>query len=260
MNAGRCAYCGNEGPLTKEEVFAKFLARKAGFNTCVDRRAGAVRLRTPPVLRDVCRICNNERLGRLDTYASQLFKDYFLPPIASPVRLVFRYDFELLHRWLLKVFYNFARKVGHRTDVFEPHIPYILGDGSNPSSNSCVLVGVFEASEADLREAAAGMPPSYGPMLHTIGRVRFSNVRWVTGFFAFGYFASFASFCFEVIEFCKGTPRDIQREVVNQILAESRFFLVRPTDRELVISGSLRSSRDLHFDGERIQTGVIRFS
>ncbi len=98
MNLGKCAYCGREQPLSKEEVFPKFLAHKVGFHIFVDRRRGLKPLRLPPVLRDVCQNCNNVVLSQLDSYVSSLFKSYFLVPISSPVHVTFSYKFELLTR------------------------------------------------------------------------------------------------------------------------------------------------------------------
>ena len=148
MKPGRCAYCGRNGALSKEELFPKFLAHKIGYRTVVDRRRGPKPLRMPPVLRDVCKDCNNVALGSLDAYASELTKEYFLVPISSPVEVKFKYRFDLLHRWLLKMSYNFARATGHRTDVFQDHLAYILGERDDQEDRSVLLIGVFEASRA----------------------------------------------------------------------------------------------------------------
>jgi hypothetical protein len=260
MNFGKCSYCGRERQLSKEEVFPKFLAHKAGFHVFVDRRKGLKPLRLPPVLRDVCKNCNNVVLGNLDSYVSSLFKSYFLAPVSPPVRITFKYDFESLHRWLLKVTYNFARATGHRTDVFQRHIPYILADRSEPNANSVVLLGVFEASQAQPREAAAGMPEIFPPMFHNIGEIKFSNALWVKGFLSIAYCVSFASYCFQVMDFCEGTPSEIRREILNQILAETQFLLLDPRERELLITRSVSSAREFLFNEERVNDGVYRFS
>jgi hypothetical protein len=209
MNSGKCVYCEKDGPLTKEEVFPKFLALKAGFNIVVNRKWGLKPLRLPPVLRDVCRNCNNVVLGQLDSYVSTLFKDYFLTSIPSLVNIQFQYDFQLLHRWLFKVAYNSARAVNERTDGFHVHIPYIRGDRPT-NHNSALFVGVFEASEAQPREVAGGMPDVYTPSFHNIGQLKFSNARWVSCFFSLAYTMSFASYCFQIIDFCEESPTRIR--------------------------------------------------
>lgn len=260
MKPGRCAYCGRNGPLSKEELFPKFLSHKIGYRTTVDRRRGTKPLRLPPVLRDVCKDCNNVALGSLDAYASGLTKEYFLVPVSSPVEIKFKYRFHLLHRWLLKMSYNFARATGHRTDVFQDHLANILGERDEQKIESVLLIGVFEASRAQPHEVAAGMPETFSPMFHNIGEIKFSNVRWVKGFFSFAYCVTIASFCFQVIEFCRGTPGRIRREIINQILAETKFLQIDPSATELLIDRSLNSARDFLLDRERIQSGIYRFS
>ena len=260
MKTGKCAYCGKEGPLTKEEAFPKFLAHKAGYNVFVDRRRGRSPLRLPPVLRDVCQNCNNVLLGRLDTYASQLFKLYFRVPVSVPVLITFQYDFGLLHRWLLKLTYNFARAISERVDVFQQHIPYILGDGSKAGPNSCLLVGVFEQSPAQANETAAGMPPAFAPMFHTIGQIKFANAKWVPGFLSFGYAVSVISYCFQVLEFCDGTPRPIRQEIIHQIQQETTFSMVPPDKPEMVIDGAIATARDFLFDSDRVNRGDYWFT
>jgi hypothetical protein len=260
MNFGKCAYCSKEQPLSKEEVFPKFLAHKVGFHVFVDRRRGLKPLRAPPVLRDVCQNCNNVVLSQLDSYASSLFKSYFFVPIPSPVQVTFSYKFELLHRWLLKVVYNFARATSQRTDVFQGYIPYILGEHSEPKTSSTILVGIFEASQAQPHEIAAGMPETFSPMFHNIGEIRFSNVRWVKGFLSFAYSVTFTSYCFQIIDFCGETPVEIRKEIVGQILAETEFYLVDPSRSDLLITRSVSSSRDFLLNKERIENAVYRFS
>ena len=260
MNFGKCAYCGRKRPLSKEEVFPKFLAHKIGFHIFVDRRRGLKPLRLPPVLRDVCQKCNNVVLSQLDSYVSSLFKSHFLVPISSPVCVTFRYKFETLHRWLLKVVYNFARAADHRTDVFQVYIPYILGEQSEPKTSSTILVGVFEASQAQPHEIAAGMPETFSPMFHNIGEIKFSNVRWVKGFLSFAYCVTFASYCFQIIDFCEGTPTTIRNEIVDQILAETRFYPLDPSKSEILITRSVSSARDFLLNRERVENAIYRFS
>jgi hypothetical protein len=181
-------------------------------------------------------------------------------PVASPVHIIFEYDYRLLHRWLLKVTYNFARATGLRTDIFLPHLPYILGKELEAKANSALLVGVFEASEARPHEIAAGFPRTFAPFVHSIGEIKFSNVRWVRGCLSFAYCVSVASFCFQVIDFCDVTPRELRSEILNQILMETQFFLIEPRYRKLLINRSVTSARDFLFNEERVEAGIYRFS
>ena len=66
-----CAYCKSAGPLTREEIFPKFLSEKVGYTTFVDQtRDGAVL--GPVTVRDVCEQCNGVRLSALDNYVASL--------------------------------------------------------------------------------------------------------------------------------------------------------------------------------------------
>ena len=144
--------------------------------------------------------------------------------------------------------------------MFHDHLAYILGERDEQKINSVLLIGVFEASQAQPHEVAGGMPETFSPMFHNIGEIKFSNVRWVKGFFSFAYCVTIASVCFQVIEFCQGTPGGIRQEIVNQILVETKFLLVDPSATQLLTDRSLNSARDFLLDRERVQSGVYRFS
>ena len=94
-----CAYCKSPGPLTREEIFPKFLSEKVGYTTFVDQtRDGAVL--GPFTVRDVCEQCNGVRLSALDNYVASLYREYFSKPVDAPVDILFRYSYRLLVRWL----------------------------------------------------------------------------------------------------------------------------------------------------------------
>jgi len=94
-----CAYCKSPGPLTREEIFPKFLSEKVGYTTFVDQtRDGAVL--GPVTVRDVCEQGNGVRLSALDNYVASLYREYFSKPVDAPVDILFRYSYRLLVRWL----------------------------------------------------------------------------------------------------------------------------------------------------------------
>ena len=118
-NAGRpagrtCAYCPATGGLTKEHVFPDFLREHfPGHNTFVDNARGKVLVGAAPTIRDVCEACNNGPLAQLDGYGAELARRYFTQPVeVGPVRVTFAADFHRLLRWLLKLSFNDARKIG----------------------------------------------------------------------------------------------------------------------------------------------------
>lgn len=83
-----------------------------------------------PRVRDVCGVCNNGVLSRLDTYASKLFDKYFADPIVSQVTFQCRRD--EFCRWVLKVLFNGQRGFGGVSKPFFPYREYILGNGASP--------------------------------------------------------------------------------------------------------------------------------
>ncbi|MGO9058448.1 MAG: hypothetical protein ACLQU2_13850 [Candidatus Binataceae bacterium] len=240
----RCAYCRGTGDLTKEELFSKFLAEKAGFKLFVDRLRKRAPERRPPTVRDVCRICNNVRLGELDQRAAHLFKNYFLVPLVQPICVRFQYDFHLLQRWLLKSLYNEARATRDAPEAFDKHVPYILGDVSEPISHIVLMVGVFEASDAQPEEIANGIPPKYPPLYHGFGRIGFNKTKWPRVFFSIRRAFSVASYFFVVLEFCAETPRHIRDEIISQVARETRLIVLPHNSREILITTCLTNARD----------------
>ncbi|MEL6930782.1 MAG: hypothetical protein AAFO95_19445, partial [Cyanobacteria bacterium J06600_6] len=79
-------------------------------------------------INDTCANCNNKLLGDLDNYAktvlqkSGVFTSNFLSDLA-----ILEYEYSLFERWLLKVSFNSARANRNAQNIFEQHIPYILG-------------------------------------------------------------------------------------------------------------------------------------
>ena len=139
---GICVYCDNERKLTKEHVFPNFLEKRQDekglyFNGAVDRY-----LVNAPVVKDVCTECNNVILGRLDRYASQLYKDYFCKPIIDVTKITF--DSNLFIRWVLKVLFNAQRAFDCPYRIFIPYKKYMLGLEESPRKVfilGCVMKG-----------------------------------------------------------------------------------------------------------------------
>ena len=78
------------------------------------------------VIKDVCADCNNKKLSTLDSYFCSLYDNYFktFKEDASP--FVFKYDYDLLLRSLLKITYNSSRTVNRDRNDFEKYQQVIL--------------------------------------------------------------------------------------------------------------------------------------
>ncbi len=91
------------------------------------------------IVKDVCAPCNNVTLSALDDYASKLYDPYFKTIINADDQVTFRYDYNLLYRWLLKLSFNSARLNGADEKFFVPLIPYMLGTAEKPDIVSIML-------------------------------------------------------------------------------------------------------------------------
>lgn len=61
------------------------------------------------VISDVCGPCNNGPLSALDAYGVELYDKYFSNYYLGDEPLTFKYDYQRLAKWLLKLSFNAAR-------------------------------------------------------------------------------------------------------------------------------------------------------
>ena len=130
----KCAYCDADGPLTKEHLWPAALHRRLKeANGHIEDVFYLTRLErtipSEPQIKDVCVTCNNGALSVLDDYICHLFVKYFVRVLELGDKVVFKYDYHQLTRWLLKMSFNSAR-ISDSADVFAftPLKQYILGD------------------------------------------------------------------------------------------------------------------------------------
>jgi hypothetical protein len=140
-----CAYCGSQRQLTREHVFPKFIysrEKRQGEELAVTHviQSGEEKVvQTELTIADVCCACNSGFLSQLDTYGAELWDKFFdlIPQPGEAVR--FKYDFDLLARWLLKMAYNVGRLCksrwpGHLLEYLREHKEYMRGDGPRPAN------------------------------------------------------------------------------------------------------------------------------
>jgi len=157
-----CAYCGSEGPLTREHIMPKSILDKANesskevFNELTNRyveKMGKIIL-AELTIGDVCGTCNNGSLSVLDRYGSSLYDKSFSAPIKKGQSTTFQYDYHLLLRWLLKLSYNSARVSNEgNADVLSQFKQYILGLEDAPRDMYLYVLPVtsykFSAAESE---------------------------------------------------------------------------------------------------------------
>jgi hypothetical protein len=70
-----------------------------------------------PVVKDVCAICNNKHLSKLDSYLSSLYDTNFAKILAPGEDATFSYQYDLLLRVLLKISYNSSRACSETSEI-----------------------------------------------------------------------------------------------------------------------------------------------
>jgi len=155
MKKGICAYCGRFKELTKEHIFPKFLYESLPEYDSMFFEKSKPKVRSykemfEPKIPDVCEDCNNNKLSRLDSYASKFIKKYCLKIVTSEPKKIF-YNYNLLFRWLLKVSYNSARMCDNLSLLLEVHCPYIL-TGLKEPDYIAILAGLIKSSPLSLKE------------------------------------------------------------------------------------------------------------
>lgn len=157
-----CAYCGKQGPLTREHIWPKWLhnTQEYGlkYHSAVDKVIPAEH-----VIKDVCSECNNGPLSKLDDYGKSLHHRYFGKTYQEVKRSTFKYDFEKLSKWLLKIAFNSAR-ASHApdADLLGLYGPCLIENECSP-----IHVGV---SVALMGQLIAIDPAS--------GHTKVSEIRW----------------------------------------------------------------------------------
>jgi len=153
-----CAYCEEVKPMTSEHIWPKFILNQTDYNIRYSERSGKV-FSGELTVRDVCQECNNLHLGKLDAYASKLYGTYFSKFLKHNQRVVFKYDFGKLVRWLLKVAYNSARTTGHHVELLKAYVPALISEFDCSPINVGVFLTTIEPVEQRKNGVLERIPP-----------------------------------------------------------------------------------------------------
>lgn len=130
-----CAFCDlNNQKLTREHVIPDGFIR--GMNrevtTTWSDKAPVRVFKGDIVIKDVCAKCNNGILSTLDNYAIKAITKYNGEINENTKKIFFKYDFDHISRWLLKVLYNSARSSNsiYDSNVYKECAKYILEGGT----------------------------------------------------------------------------------------------------------------------------------
>ncbi|MDB9501675.1 hypothetical protein PN441_01225 [Spirulina major CS-329] len=128
--------------MTKEHIWPKSLIQRwesklKTYNSQTGRfYAGE------PVIKDVCKNCNNVQLSQLDQYLAEIYDDQLKEQVQAGNSVVFTYSYDLLLRSLLKISFNSCRATGDDKIAIAAHHKvkdYILGVSKRPKGFSIRL-------------------------------------------------------------------------------------------------------------------------
>lgn len=132
-----------------------------------------------PKVKDVCEYCNNVVLSELDAYICTLYDKYFGRVLEKGEKVTFKFDFDSLARWLLKLSYNSARtESSFDAFVFEPLIKYILKQQEAPDDYFRVFIQLQYPGRIPRNDLgdfdASDCPPVFYPATFRSGHVVFA--------------------------------------------------------------------------------------
>ena len=139
-----CAYCGRETEGTKEHIISCAILNL--FPECfitLDNTRNIAHF-GDPVIKDVCKNCNENRISYIDSYAKSIISNYFLMKFSKDDVLEFSYDYPMLQKILLKYAFNDLRSHKDDTSFFNHKIKDFLLTEENtiPLRNVTILAGL----------------------------------------------------------------------------------------------------------------------
>ena len=134
----KCAYCDNEGKMSREHVIPKGFIEHMNFKeqiVALDKAPTRV-INSEITVKDVCATCNNGYLSVLDSYGLNLILKYNDKISVHTKKIQFKYNYDLLTRWLLKICYNMARANDGHYDIslYKKNVDYIMNRGEAESN------------------------------------------------------------------------------------------------------------------------------
>lgn len=140
----QCAYCGKvlvKNIKSKEHIIPNGLIELFPDQNISFTSNRAYKDNKGQSISDVCKICNNGVLSRLDDYGINLIKDNFMHKFRPDDKLNISFDFNKMCRWLLKIAFNHERVEKNSCTWFKRNIDYINGI-SNTSERCSVFAGL----------------------------------------------------------------------------------------------------------------------
>ena len=98
-------------------------------------------LKSEVVIRDVCEKCNSGELAYLDSYFKELYEtNNLLVCNHTKNTIIFKYNYSVLLRWLLKTLYNSYRANYDHQGFYKEYINYIMNKGNINSKDKIYII------------------------------------------------------------------------------------------------------------------------
>lgn len=81
----KCAYCGNEAKGTKEHIISCSILDLFPECYITFDNARHTSHESDPMVKDVCAVCNNQRISYIDSYAKDFIAQYFTKNIVKKI-------------------------------------------------------------------------------------------------------------------------------------------------------------------------------
>ncbi len=175
----KCAYCGQEAKGTKEHIISAAILDL--FPECFitfDEVRNVVH-DADPMVKDVCGVCNNQRLSYIDSYAKDFVGRYFINKYDIDDSVEIEYDYSKLQKMLLKFAYNDMRS--HKDDIsyFDNEIiHYLLNEADNTPKEYITVMGGLAVNVSPLPDAMFGnlkLRWCKNPIFYNNSTIRFIN-------------------------------------------------------------------------------------
>ena len=232
-----CAFCGSTGTLSREHLWPKCLHARSG-TTILSNVIGETEkaVSSEQTIRDVCTACNSGPLSCLDEYISQLYDSYFQSVVRVGEGVRFRFDFNLLLRWLLKIGYNTARARKWPLSNWLEFCDYVLGQGSRPDGCRVLLQLIVptEVHRGSIKDNPAATEIQPFP-----SRVATFDVRRLPGF-KLAFMVSLNSYYFYVAVETLDLPVHVRRRTFRKLVREiPGAYELSPGRRAMVYASSM---------------------
>jgi hypothetical protein len=253
----KCAFCDGDGPMTKEHMMPEWLCSiNRPSSSVLNKKANKI-MSGDMEIRDVCSICNNVNLSKLDAYAKSLHDEYFSRQIRRSELVDFRFDYSVLLRWLLKSAYNSARIYDDicACNALKRYRTFILNGEMLPKEillfcqiisttifNSTELSFVSEEARLSMLKDSSGrtvlMPPA-----SSISDIKFTGNRYKAAICK-----RVSVNCFRFILLLPRSNSIVRKDIhgaTRLIMSESKdICLLKPKMKSISINGSVFNARD----------------